>query len=155
MQDGLFGSIPYHSRTSPAHYLTDGFAFFGRIAVGRTILASCLLLAISAMIQTATGKVCQMLVFIRHGILMKMMAAIKLNHLSHSLLLSFYLTHNIYSIGGIPSAFIALGNSISSSNFICSQSHVTKPSSLLVSCLHASDDAKGSCCCFIMPMMRS
>ena len=155
MQDSILGGIPYHSRTSPTHHFTYLLTFFRRITMSGAVLASCLLLAIFAMIQTATGKVSQMLVFIRHCFLMKMMATIQFYHLSYGLLLSFYLAHIVYSIGGCPSAFIALGNSISSSNLICSPSHATKSSSLLVNCLHSSDDAKGSCCCFIMPMMRS
>ena len=56
--------------------------------MGRTILASCLLFAIRAMIKTTTSEVCQMQVFIRHCVLMKMMATIQLNHLTdYSLLL--------------------------------------------------------------------
>ena len=56
--------------------------------MGRTILASCLLFAIRAMIQTATSVICQMLILIRHCVLMKMMATIQLNHLTdYSLLL--------------------------------------------------------------------
>ena len=57
--------------------------------------------AISAMIQTATSKVSQMLVFIRHCVLMKMMTAIKFYHLTDRLLFSlnpahFLLYRNLY-----------------------------------------------------------
>jgi hypothetical protein len=47
------------------------------------------------MIQTATSKVCQMLVLIWHCVLMKMMAAIKLNHLADCSLLSLNPAHFI------------------------------------------------------------
>jgi hypothetical protein len=41
-----------------------------------TLLARGLLLAILAMVETATGKLCQMLIFIRHSVLLEMMMAI-------------------------------------------------------------------------------
>ena len=57
------------------------------------VLASCLPLAILAMVETATGKLCQMLVFIRHGVLFQMMPTIQLYHLADGLLLSLNLAH--------------------------------------------------------------
>ena len=88
MNEGILWGIPYHSWPCPAHHFTDGLALFRSIAMGRTILASCLLFAIRAMIKTTTSEVCQMQVFIRHCVLMKMMATIQLNHLTdYSLLL--------------------------------------------------------------------
>lgn len=88
MNEGILWGIPYHSWPCPAHHFTDGLALFRSIAMGRTILASCLLFAIRAMIKTTASEVCQMQVFIRHCVLMKMMATIQLNHLTdYSLLL--------------------------------------------------------------------
>ena len=153
MSNGILGGIPYHSWPCPAHHFAYLLALFRRIAVGRTILAGSLVFTIFAMIQTTTSEICQMLIFLWQCVLMKMMSAIQLCHLSHSLLFSFYPAHP--SIVGIPSAVIARGKSISSSSLICSPSHATKPSILLVSILHGSDEAKGSCCCFMMPRIRS
>ena len=76
MIDGSYGRIEYHSWTSPAHNFTDLFALFGRIAMSGTLLARGLLLTILAMVETATGKLCQMLIFIRHSVLLEMMMAI-------------------------------------------------------------------------------
>ncbi len=95
MSNSILWSIPYHSWPSPAHYFTDGLALFWSIAMSGTILTSSFLFAILATIQTATGKVCQMLIFIWHCVLMKMMPAIKLYHLSDSLLLSLNPAHTI------------------------------------------------------------
>jgi hypothetical protein len=61
--------------------------------MSRTILASSLLLTILAMIETATGKVCQMPVLLRYLVLMKMMTAIQLYHLSDCLLLTLNPAH--------------------------------------------------------------
>ena len=58
-----------------------------------TIFASSLVFTILTMIQTATRKFCQMLIFLWHCVLMKMMTAIKFYHLSDSLLLSFNPAH--------------------------------------------------------------
>ena len=46
MNEGILWGIPYHSWPCPAHHFTDGLALFRSIAMGRTILASCLLFAI-------------------------------------------------------------------------------------------------------------
>ena len=81
MSNSILWGIPYHSWPSPAHDCTNQFAFFWSIAVGRAILASSFLFAILAMIQSATGKVSQMLILFWHCVLMKMMTAIKLYHL--------------------------------------------------------------------------
>ena len=56
--------------------------------MGGAVLAGCLLLAILAMVETATGKLCQMLVFIRHSVLLEMMTTVQLYHLADGLLLS-------------------------------------------------------------------
>ena len=61
--------------------------------MSRAVLASGLLFAILAMVETATGKLCQMLIFIRHRILFQMMTAIELYHLADGLLLAFYPAH--------------------------------------------------------------
>ena len=61
--------------------------------MGGAVLAGSLMLAILAMVETATGKLCQMLVLIRHGILLQMMTAIELYHLADSLLFSLNLAH--------------------------------------------------------------
>lgn len=66
----------YHSWPCPAHYFTDGFALFWSIAMSGTILTSSFLFAISTMIQTATSEVCQMQIFIRYCVLMKMVKTI-------------------------------------------------------------------------------
>jgi hypothetical protein len=58
-----------------------------------TILASSLLFSIPAMIQTATCKFCQMLILLRHCVLMKMMTAIQFYHLSDCLLLTLNPAH--------------------------------------------------------------
>ena len=63
--------------------------------MSRTILASSFLLTILAMIQTATSEVSQMLVLLRYRVLMKMMTAIQLYHLSDSLLLTLNSAHFI------------------------------------------------------------
>ena len=60
-----------------------------------TILASSLVFTILTMIKTTTSKVSQMLILIRHCVLMKMMTAIKLYHLAYSLLLSLYSAHSL------------------------------------------------------------
>ncbi len=101
MSNGIHRGIPYHSWPYPAHHFAYLFAFFRRVAMSRAILASGLLFAISAMIQSTTGKLCQMLIFLWQCLLMKMMSAIQLYHLSHSLLLSFYPAHIFHSIVGI------------------------------------------------------
>ena len=88
MTNGIYWGIPYHSWPCPAHHFTDGLAFFRSIAMSRTILASCLLFAIREIIRTTTSELCQMQVFIRHCVLMKMMATIQLNHLTDCSLLS-------------------------------------------------------------------
>ena len=95
MSNGILGGIPYHSWPCPAHYFTYLLALFRSITVSRTILASSFLFAILAMIQTATSKVSQMLVFIRHCVLMKMMTAIQLYHLSDCSFLSLNSAHSI------------------------------------------------------------
>jgi hypothetical protein len=58
-----------------------------------TILASGLLLTILAMIEAATSELCQMLILLRHCVLMKMMTAIQLYHLSDCLLLTLNPAH--------------------------------------------------------------
>ena len=63
--------------------------------MSRTILASSFLLTILAMIQTATSEVSQMLVLLRYRVLMKMMTAIQLYHLSDCLLLTLNPAHFI------------------------------------------------------------
>lgn len=93
MTNGLHGCIPYHSWPCPSHHLANLLTLFWSIAVGRTILASRFLFAISAMIQTTTSEICQMQVFIWHLVLMKMMTTIKLYHLADCSFLSFYSTH--------------------------------------------------------------
>ena len=45
------------------------------------------------MFETATGKLCQMLIFIRHSFFLKMMTAIELYHLADGLLFSLNLAH--------------------------------------------------------------
>jgi hypothetical protein len=62
--------------------------------VGRVVLASSLVLTILAMVETATGILCQMLILFRQRILLEMMTAIKLNHLADGLLLAFYFIHS-------------------------------------------------------------
>ena len=64
--------------------------------MSRAVLASGLLFAILAMVETATGKLCQMLILIRHRVLFEMMAAIKLNHLANGLLFSFNPCHSSF-----------------------------------------------------------
>ena len=76
MIDGSYGRIEYHSWTSPSHDPADLFALLGRIAMSGTVLAGSLSLTILAMVETATGKLCQMLIFIRHRILLQVMTAI-------------------------------------------------------------------------------
>ena len=95
MNEGILWGIPYHSWPCPAHHLADGLALFRSIAMSGTILASSLLLTILAMIEAATGKVCQMLVLLRYRVLMKMMTAIQLYHLSDCLLLTLNPAHSI------------------------------------------------------------
>ena len=65
----------------------------------RAVLASSLILTILAMVETATSKLCQMQVFIRHSVLLQPMTAIKLYHPADSLLLSLYSIH--YSVANI------------------------------------------------------
>ena|GEM_PF-4405682 len=69
---------------------------------------------------------------------------------------AFYLqiVHD-YSIVGIPSAFMARGNSTSFSSWICSLSHPKKQVRLSVSIRNGSDEAKGSSNCFTILRMRS
>ena len=95
MPNGILGGIPYHSWPCPAHHLTYLLTLFRRITVSRAVLASSLVFTILTMIKTATNKVSQMLVFIRHCILMKMMAAKKSYHLADSLFLSLNSVHSI------------------------------------------------------------
>ena len=52
------------------------------------VLTSGLLLTILTMVETATSKLCQMLILIWHRILFKMMTAVQLYHLADGLLLS-------------------------------------------------------------------
>lgn len=76
MQNGILGGIPDHSWPYPAHYFAYLLTLFRRITVSRAVLASSLVFTILTIIKTATSKVSQTLVFIRHCILMKMIAAI-------------------------------------------------------------------------------
>ena len=64
----------------------------------RAVLASCLVLTILAMVETATCKLCQMLILIRHRILFQMMPTIEFYHLADGLLLALYPSHSIISI---------------------------------------------------------
>ena len=66
--------------------------------MGGAVLAGRLPLTILAMVETATGKLYQMLIFIRHCALFKMMTAIKLNHLADGLFLSLNPGHSVISI---------------------------------------------------------
>ena len=95
MSNGILWGIPYHSRPCPAHHLTDSFTLFRRIAMSRTIFASSFMFSIPAMIQTATSEVSQMLILLRYRVLMKMMTAIQLYHLSDCLLLTLNPAHSI------------------------------------------------------------
>ena len=52
------------------------------------VLTSGLLLTILTMVETATSKLCQMLIFIRHSVLLEMMTTVQLYHLADGLLLS-------------------------------------------------------------------
>ena len=61
--------------------------------MGWTVLAGSFLLAILAMVESATSKLSQMLIFIRHSVLFKMMTAIELYHLADGLLFSLNLAH--------------------------------------------------------------
>ena len=61
--------------------------------MGRAVLAGSLLLAILAMVETATGKLCQMLILIWHRILFQMMPTIEFYHLADGLFLSLNLAH--------------------------------------------------------------
>ena len=61
--------------------------------MGGAVLAGRLLLAILAMVETATGKFCQMLILIRHCVLFKMMTTVKFYHLADGLLFSLNLVH--------------------------------------------------------------
>ena len=61
--------------------------------MGGAVLAGSLLLAILAMVETATSKLCQMLIFIRHSVLLEMMTTVQLYHLADGLLLSLNLAH--------------------------------------------------------------
>ena len=64
MHYGFNWRVEYHSWPCPAHDFAYLFALLGRIAMGWAILAGGLLLAILAMVETAKGKLCQMLIFI-------------------------------------------------------------------------------------------
>ena len=66
--------------------------------MGRAVLAGCLLLAILAMVETATSEHCQMLIFIWQCFLLKMMTAIELYHLADGLFLSLNPGHSVISI---------------------------------------------------------
>ena len=57
------------------------------------VLTSGLLLTILTMVETATSKLCQMLIFIRHSVLLEMMTTVQLNHLADGLLFSLNLVH--------------------------------------------------------------
>ena len=57
------------------------------------VLTSGLLLTILTMVETATSKLCQMLIFIRHSVLLEMMTTVQLYHLADGLLLSLNLAH--------------------------------------------------------------
>ena len=61
--------------------------------MGGAVLAGRLPLAILAMVETATGKLCQMLIFIRHSVLLEMMTTVQLYHLADGLLLALNLAH--------------------------------------------------------------
>ena len=57
------------------------------------VLAGSLLLAILAMVETATSELYQTLILIRHCVLFKMMTAIELYHLANGMLFSLNLAH--------------------------------------------------------------
>ena len=61
--------------------------------MGGAVFAGGLLLAILAMVETATSKLYQTLILIRHGVLFQMMPTIQLNHLADGLLLALNLAH--------------------------------------------------------------
>ena len=76
MPDSIYGRVEYHPWPYPTHNLTNLLTFFWGIAMGGAILASGLTLAILAMVETATSKLCQMLIFIRHCVLLQMMTTV-------------------------------------------------------------------------------
>ena len=88
MIDSRNGRIEYHSWTSPAHDFTDLFTLFGSITMCGAVLTSGLTFTILAMIETTTGKLCQMLIVIRHSILFQVVTAVQLYHPADGLLFS-------------------------------------------------------------------
>ena len=95
MLNGILWGIPYHSWPCPAHHFAYLFTLFRSIAMSGTMLACCFPFSIFAMIQTATSEVCQMLILLRHCVLMKMMTAIQLYHLSDCSFLSLNPAHSL------------------------------------------------------------
>jgi hypothetical protein len=65
------------------------------VSAGRAVLASSFMLTILAMVETATSKLCQLLVFIRHSVLLQPMTAIKFYHHADCLFFSLYSTFHI------------------------------------------------------------
>ena len=94
MSNCFFWRIEYHSWSYPAHDLTNLFTLLWRITVCRAVLAGSLILSIPAMVETATSEFCQMLVFIRHSVLLQPMTAIKFYHPSDGLLFALYSTRH-------------------------------------------------------------
>lgn len=96
--DGASG----HDAAAPGKY-TLGKRFYPyageKWRLSGTFFASSLILPIFAMIYTATSKLCQMLMFFWDSVLVQPMTAIKLYHLSDSLLLSFYSAHCLMKCG--------------------------------------------------------
>ena len=90
---GIFWRVENHSRTYPAHNLTNLGAFFWSVTMCRTILARRFLLTISTMVEATAGKIRQMLILFGQRILMQPMTAIQANHFADNLLFIFNSAH--------------------------------------------------------------
>ncbi len=101
MSDGILWRIQNHSWAYPTHDFTYLLTLFWSVAMRRTVLASSLVFTVFTMVETATGKLCQMLVLFRHGFLLQMMTAIQLYHPLDGLFLAF----NPYSFLSLPFHF--------------------------------------------------
>ena len=93
MLNGIFWRIENHSRPNPTHNLANLSAFLWSITMRWTIFARRFLLAITAMVEAAAGKISQMLIFFGQCILMQSVATIQVYHFADNLLFIFNSAH--------------------------------------------------------------
>lgn len=92
------GRIKQHSRTGPAHHHPYLLTHLRLVTMYGTILASGFAVAISAMRQTLTRIVGQLLIVGRRLLLVEAMATIKVDHQPDGTAVTLYSTHFLINV---------------------------------------------------------